>query len=183
VIAIQLWADARTDASSSRHRDLIRDKVSAVDEPFGDGNVYIRKYQGRVMLMDTHQKCAAIRAVLDQLGSAPGHVDYRLLHESGRKPELTNGVYIIWGSAARPVYVGSTRRGMERLREHYRGQTTPAMAAAIKRNPDHPCWEVFFLSFDVSDTLLRAYEHGIERELSPLVSTLPWSRGARGEAR
>lgn len=34
VTAIQLWADARTDASSSRRRDLIRDKESAVSDFF-----------------------------------------------------------------------------------------------------------------------------------------------------
>jgi hypothetical protein len=36
VTAIQLWADARTDASSARRRDLIRDKISTLGAFFGD---------------------------------------------------------------------------------------------------------------------------------------------------
>jgi hypothetical protein len=42
VTTIQLWADARTDSSSSRRRDLIRQKTSAVGAFFGDGNCAIR---------------------------------------------------------------------------------------------------------------------------------------------
>ena len=34
VTAVQMWADARTDASSSRRKDLIRDKTSAVGDFF-----------------------------------------------------------------------------------------------------------------------------------------------------
>jgi hypothetical protein len=43
VTTIQLWADARTDDTSSRRRDLIRDNVMAVAAFFGDGNDNFRK--------------------------------------------------------------------------------------------------------------------------------------------
>jgi hypothetical protein len=37
VTAIQLWVDARTEASSVRRRNLIRDEISALGACFGDG--------------------------------------------------------------------------------------------------------------------------------------------------
>jgi hypothetical protein len=47
VTTIQLWADARTDASSARRRDLIRNKISALGAFFGDGNPAMSQHPGQ----------------------------------------------------------------------------------------------------------------------------------------